>query len=165
MVFLVKFSEVIMNPSLIKAAGDMLKEFVSLTNKAMDFADSEKYAKSVADMHNGSDKCFQLMRDIIQNDPHMDAAEKLDRLAIIEEKERAAKKHYGEMLDQHQVKAMTVVKDVFIGFLTAGVYFMPKIIGQIKSELKTKNQIPPAPVQEVLDFVEINDVDVEDEND
>ena len=153
-----------MNPILIQKAGEMFKDLVSLTHKTMDYADAEKHVKNVQDMHKGSDECFRLMRDIIQNDPHMDAAEKLDRLAIIEEKERAAKEHYGEMLDQHQAKAMAIVKDVFIGFLTAGVYFMPKIIAQIKSELKTKDQIPPAPVQEVLDYVEINDFETAEEN-
>ena len=147
-----------MNPGLIQAAGAMLKDLISLTHKAMDFADAEKHVKCVEELHKGSDTCFRFMRDVVQNDPHMSTAEKLDRLAIIEEKERAAKQHYSKMLDQHQANAMAIVKDVFIGFLTAGIYFVPGIVRQIRSELK-KEQIPATTIQEVFDYVEINSDD------
>ena len=82
---------------------------------------------------------------------------------MIEERERAAKEHYSEMPDQHQAKAMSIVKDVFIGFLTAGVYFVPTVIRQFKSELQEKEQIPSETIQEVFDYVDINDVAINKE--
>ena len=139
-----------MSPGIIKAAVEMMKSIIDLTKKTMDFADPEKHAKAVDDLHQGVSDSFGLMREIIQKDETLSADEKLERLKEIAKEEAAAKERCANGIDNHQQKAMAIVKDVFVGFLTAGLSFTPKVIRGIRDALRKDDQLPDAELEEDL---------------
>ena len=142
-----------MNPGIIKAAVEMLKSIIDLTKKAMDFADPEKHAKAVEELHQGVNDSFALMREIIQKDESLSTDEKLKRLKEIAQEEAKAKEHCADGLDNHQQKALAIVKDVFVGFLTAGLAFTPKIIKGMRDALRKNDRLPEDAIEEALETV------------
>ena len=142
-----------MNPHFLSIAAGMLKGLEDLTSKAMDFIDQEKQTKSINQLHEGVSDSYALMREIVKNDESLSSDEKIEKLKEIANEERIAKEHCNDIIDNHQEKAARVVKDVFAGFLTAGLSFTPRLIKGIKEAVNDKAQLPSETIEN-FDIIE-----------
>ena len=128
-----------MGAGIIKAAIDMIKSLSDLSTKVIEAGDPEKYVESVEKLHQGVDKSYAMMRDIVEKDTELSTEEKLNKLKEIAESEQQAKEKCGEALDGHREKTAKITLDVLKGFLTCGLSFTPAIIKNIKKALEGKD--------------------------
>ena len=139
-----------MNPTLIKAVVDMIKEVASLCKAALDAADPNKYAKSVNELNEGVSDTYSDMREIIVNNDSFTPEEKLRRLEELAEKEQEAKRICDEAIKGNRESVTKVVMTVLAGFLTCGVSFAPSIVKKFKGSMATKEQLPEGVVDDIL---------------
>lgn len=139
-----------MNPTLIKAIVDMIKEVSSLCKAALDAADPNKYVKSVNELNEGVSDTYSEMREIIVNNEAFTAEEKLRRLEELAEKEHEAKRICGEAIKGNRESVTKVVMSILAGFLTCGVSFAPSIVKKFKVAMTSKEQLPETVVDDII---------------
>ena len=139
-----------MNPALIKAVVDMIKEISALCKAALDAADPNKYAKSVNELNDGVSDTYSEMRQIIVNNDSFTPEEKLRRLEELGDKEQEAKRICGEAIKGNRESVTKVVMSILTGFLTCGVSFAPSIAKKFKFAITSKEQLPETVIDEVV---------------
>ena len=82
--------------ALIGKLADMVKGVSELSKTVVEQADSEKYANSVNSLNQGVSDTYEQMRQLIVNSDTMSDEEKIERLQLIADQEREAKRQCGQ---------------------------------------------------------------------
>ena len=147
--------------ALIGKLADMVKGVSELSKTVVEQADSEKYANSVNSLNQGVSDTYEQMRQLIVNSDTMSDVEKIERLQLIADQEREAKRQCGQEIKENRENVGKIALEVTKGVLTGGLSFAPGIVKEVKQMRHNNETVElPASSMPVIDSM-CDVVDVE----
>ena len=130
-----------MNIKIAEYAVGAIKNIVSLSEKAIEAGSPETFANSIQKMTKSVDETYAQMRQMIMDDDTLDTDEKIKRLNEIAKSQQAAYERCEESIRGNRENAAKVAMEIFKGFLTCGISFLPAILSDVKKVFSDKEDV------------------------
>lgn len=154
-----------MKKKLIDKFADISQNMSEVAKSVVEDGSTEKYIQAVETLHDGD--THREMRKLIVNSEEFSDAEKLRRLAELDDREMASKKEHGESIKSNREHAANTALKIVAGVLTAGMSVAVPEIAKTVSEkkaarlAKTAESLPLIEDAITLEPKEITDADDE----
>ena len=131
-----------MGAGVIGCILQIVSNVTSLTNKAVDASDPEKYAEGIHALNRNIDDTYAKMREVIMNSNSFTEDEKLERLEKLAKSQEAARKSCEHSVQENRAHMAKIITEMFLALTTCGISYIPKAVkGRKKVAIGKSNDI------------------------